>query len=177
MLRFALIVSLVFSASVLAEPTIKNMWMAKALEAVDKAKEIQEARSKLKPGPERDRASYQTMIEFAFALHLQKDANLVQTSDSNEFFHVLLKAGEKEGLFDLVYSYPAGAKAGTPAIGARIDRLPAGWQIIFVPTDSKPPTIMVLTKNPGAYLLFSVTDPFSYEVAVPKYGPGPGKKD
>lgn len=141
----------------LSQPSISNLWKARALDAADKVEVLNAKLDKMQwESKEAQRVRCEVMVEFAYGMHVAQEDIVHKFDESNEYFHFILNGGPEAGLFDLIYIYsPAGKLLAT-----RIDMLPKKWQLIFL----IPGKVQLLMPNNGCLFYFDLNDPFAGEV-------------
>ncbi len=159
----AFLVLAVLSAAPVWAQAPSTLWKARGLEAAEKLEAIT-PRMSSKDKSDAKRATWEGLLEAAYALHVARPEVVRKVTGKNEAFHLILSAGEA-GLLDVVYLYSP--KTGENH-GLRVDRLPTGWQVLLI-KDALSNGMIGITPDEGAggvLLLFSIDRPLEASVVI-----------
>ncbi len=156
-LLISVVIVALLSSPALSQPSISNLWKARALDAADNIAVLQAKLEKVpRESKQAQRLRCEVMLEFAYGMHLTEESMVHKFDKGMEFFHFFLNGGEEAGLFDIIYIYtPSGE-----VIATRIDTIPKKWLLMFL----IPGKVQLLMPNDGCVFQFDFTNPFAGKV-------------
>lgn len=148
----------------ISEPSIASLWKARAvdagsrLESLSAKLELMSGKAQLKDrSPQEKQVMAEVALESAYASHIALEKVVHKVDDKNEYFHLMLSAGDA-GLLDFAYVYP---KSTNRLLLTSIDSIPKEWSLIFMPPSYQ--KVQVFSPD-GIAFQFDLSDPFAATV-------------
>lgn len=147
-----LVLAIASAAAASAGDVVKpaTRWLQRALEAKDRLDDLTKKRPTL-GGVEAELASYEALVEYAYAMAGTNESFHVTQPGVGETFRFALKSEDGE-LFVISFVYGKDGKPRTV-----INRLPRAWEIYVVDGAM----VVTVTKNVGIFI--PPSDPFAIE--------------
>lgn len=123
-MRILFLLILLCTSAAEATPSIRTLWKARGLDAVEKTAGQNPTSSKTQSAAQR----LELILEFGYAMHALEPEVVHKTWPDGDAFHILMRTSGKDTIFDLIYLYESN---GTLS-GARIESLPKGWSVTIL---------------------------------------------